>query len=123
MMQDKKYHKSDRLRLAAYLLLVIFMSFSIQLPLLNKEVHENDHITEQILIGLQESITANSIYQAPTFKYDFGQHRVALYFHKLLKWSLFCFNSESGTIQKPTARDTFPLSTIPAYILDRVLRI
>jgi hypothetical protein len=123
MTQGKKYHKNDRLKLVAYLLLVVFMSFSIQLPLLNKEVHENDHITEQILIGLQESITANSIYQAPTFKYDFGQYRVVLYFHKLINWSLFCFSNESGTLQKPTTGGTFPLSTIPTYILDRVLRI
>jgi hypothetical protein len=101
----------------------MFVFFSIQLPVLNREVCENSHIAELVLVGLQESITANSIYHAPAFKYDFGQQRVVMYLHKLINWSLPGFNREAGILQKLPAGTTFPLLTIPAYIFDRVLRI
>ena len=119
--KNRKYHKNERL--IAYMLLVIFVCVSIQLPLLNQEVYKNDHITGYVLVGLQESINANSIYKAPTLKFGFGQYKVVSYFHRLLNVSLFCFNRNPEILQKLLAGSNFPRSSIPSYIFDRVLRI
>ena len=110
-------------RLAACLLLVIFVIFSIQIPLLSCEANENSHNASKALIvlHLQDSLVACSNYCAPTVKFDFGQHRVIpLHFLKLVNWSLSAFNHEQ--VKTPNRISSFPLFSVPVYIIARVLR-
>ena len=110
-------------RLAACLLLVIFVIFPIQLPLLSCEVNENNYNVEKVLIflHLQDSFAACSNYFAPTVKFDFGQQRVIpLHFMKLVNWSLSALNQEQ--VETQNRRAPIPLSSIPVYIIVRVLR-
>ena len=108
-------------RLAAYLLLAMFVIFSIQMPLLSSETVENSHKTEKTQIVLDERLAANSNYcAAPAVKYDLGQHRtVSLYFLKTINWSLLALSREHGITNRlsPVA-----VSSAPLYITVRVLR-
>ncbi len=109
--------------MAACWLLLLFVVFSIQLPLLNTEVYK-DYISDHVLVDLQESITTSSVYHAPFTKYDFGQHRsIVIHLHKPATWSLSSVNDLQEMIQKQLAETIFPQSTIPSYLFDRVLRI
>ena len=109
-------------RLAAYLLLSMFVIFSIQMPLLSSETIENNNKTEKALIVLGERLAANKNYcAAPTVKFDLGQYRstVSLYFLKFLNWSLLAINREHGITNRLSS---VSISSVPVYITVRVLR-
>jgi hypothetical protein len=113
--------KSKNNNLIAILLLFVF--FSIQFPLVNIEKVERYFNEEQILVDLRENMFANSFYFAATFKCDFGKYPSFHYFHKFVNRSLLVFNRTSLTLQKISAETLFSQSKIPVYIFVRILRI
>ena len=107
-------------KLAAWLLLALFVAFSIHTSLFQKEVYENMHAAEHVLIA--ECIEANSIYQHPVVKYDTGQHRFVVLFLKFAYYASTILNNEPEIKRKQSA-GFFPLPIIPTYLFDCVLRI
>ncbi len=111
-------------RLTAWLLLILFVCFSIQIPILSTEVRETGQMTELAWANLEDCIAGNSIYQAPVVKHDIGQHRVIMiYCIKSGGLLIPGLNQESETILKQPTETFFPTAVIPAYLFERVLRI
>ncbi len=120
----KKNIYSKNARRIAWLLLVLFIAFSIQLPLVDREVYKNDQTAGAVLIDMQDCLAANSVYQAPMAKSDIGQHRTIVTLFFKTGYSLVPgLGCESEIMQKQPVEKIFPLSTIPVYLFDRILRI
>ncbi|MDR2036447.1 MAG: hypothetical protein LBQ60_00840 [Bacteroidales bacterium] len=121
MHQENTYSKRDRI--ISYWLMIIFVCFSFSAFSFSTQDFENGH-PAHALIDLPGNLSVNFMYHTSAIKYDFGNHRnmdgfpfdsFALYSSVL--------NQFYQHALKQSTEDFFPLSTIPVYLLERILRI
>ncbi len=111
-------------KLTAWALLTLFLSFSLSAPLFHDEAANKSSVATATTIDLLGSVTINNFYNALNTKPELGKYRFAS-----ISWftfgdiSIHHFRSKFFTLIKQPVGQCFPLSTVPAYLFDRVLRI
>jgi len=108
-------------QMTAILLLVLFVIFSIQLPLLSYEANENTATNgKQLILQQDYLVSISSYYAANTLKFDFGKHRISSFlFLKLENWTLIAYSRKYEITERLFL---LPFSSVPIYILVQVLR-
>jgi len=121
MSREMGENKHITVRMTAILLLALFAFFSIQLPLLSCEANENMITNGKPLILQQDYLLSISrYYAANTLKFDFGKHRIISFlFLKLENWILIAYSQKYEITERLFS---LPFSSVPIYILVRVLR-
>ena len=115
-----KYSRRDKL--AAWMLLALFLSFSTTPSLLSMEFHENAP-NKHTAVGMLEYLITYNTYQLPVMKYDFGKQRVLTVSWVVSNVSRNNILYENDALQQPAVFAHFMPADIPAYLFTHVLRI
>ncbi len=114
---------SIRSRSAAWVMLALFMFFSLSAPMLGMEIVEKQ-LVKQAVIDIPQSLAVNKNFQPADGKYDFGQQRITSIFSLECGGLLTAHIARvSEDLQRQLSTISFPLFTIATYLFDCVFRI